>query len=61
MTPAELSSIGTGLDDLIRRLTAIAESAAGTDTDWVAQELFEAERALIRARRRVSAVTDKLR
>ncbi|MGH9190043.1 MAG: hypothetical protein ACRD0Q_08440 [Acidimicrobiales bacterium] len=61
MTGAELSSIGTALEELTRRLTGIAEAAVGTEADWIAQELFEVERSLLRARRQLSTVSDKVR
>ncbi len=52
----ELSSISTALDDLRRRVTAIAEGASGTDLDWVASNLFEVERSLGEAGRRLGTV-----
>ncbi len=56
---AELSSIATALDDLARRVTEIAERSTGTDDDWLATELFEVERSLGEARRRLSTVSDR--
>jgi hypothetical protein len=58
---AQLSSIATALDDLTRRVTEIAERSAGTDDDWLATELFEVERALGEARRRLNTVRDSRR
>lgn len=60
MSGPELSSIGSALDDLARRLTAIAESAGDTGLGWAAQDLFEVERSLGRARRRLAKVTEDM-
>jgi len=57
----ELSSISTALDDLVRRVTAIAESLANTDTDWVAQDLFAEERSLRAGHRRLLTLNERLR
>ncbi len=48
--------MSTALDDIRRRVTAIAESASGTDLDWVASNLFEVERSLGEASRRLGTV-----
>ena len=62
MSPrAELSSITTALDDLAGRVTRIAESSTGTDLDWLATDLFEVERRLGEARRRLNTVVERLR
>jgi hypothetical protein len=53
----ELSAISTALDDIRRRVTAIAEDSSGTDLDWVATNLFEVERSLGEASRRLGTVT----
>lgn len=58
---AELASITTALDDLSHRVTAIAERSVGTNLDWLATDLFEAERALGQARRRLGKVGERLR
>jgi hypothetical protein len=58
---SELSSIATALDDLTRRVTGIAERSTGTDLDWLATGLFEAERALGEARLRLDKIVEKLR
>jgi hypothetical protein len=52
--------MATALEDLASRLTALAEASAGTDDDWVARELFEVERSLGDARRRLAKVTATL-
>jgi hypothetical protein len=56
----ELSSITTALGDLTRQVTAIAEGLERTDRDDLAKELFEAERALLNAGRRLARVVDAL-
>ena len=58
---AELSSITTALDELTRRVTRIAERSAGTDLDWLATDLYEGERALREARRRLNRSVERLR
>ena len=58
---AQLSSITTALDDLARRVTEIAEQSTGTDLDWLANDLFEVERSLGDARRRLTRVGERLR
>ena len=55
---AELSSLATALDELARRITAIAEALAGTASDDVAAGLFDVERALGAARRRLARLVD---
>ncbi|MHB1717414.1 MAG: hypothetical protein ACYCV5_08850 [Acidimicrobiales bacterium] len=54
---AELSSIATGLDDLVRRITAHAEAAGAAGDDERAAELFAVERALAGAHRRLTRMT----
>jgi hypothetical protein len=53
--------MSTALDELARRVTAMAEALANTPADWVAQDLFAVERSLGAARRRLVAVTERLR
>ncbi|MDQ4132840.1 MAG: hypothetical protein M3179_06440 [Actinomycetota bacterium] len=57
----ELSSMASSLEDLVRRVTAMAETKAGTPEDWVAQELFEVERAVAEAVRRLDSLGRHLR
>ena len=52
--------MATALDDLTRRVTAIAESLANTQADWVAQDLFAVERSLGAGYRRLLALNDRL-
>jgi hypothetical protein len=54
---AELSSVATALDDLNRRLVAIADQAASDHDDETAAELFAVERALRGALRRLHRLT----
>jgi len=53
---AELSSISTGLEDLSKRVTAIAEDFARSRRDDVAAELYQVERALGTASRTLARV-----
>ena len=55
VSTAELSSLATALDDLTRRVTSLAEGLANEQHD-LATELFEVERSLNGARRRLSKV-----
>jgi hypothetical protein len=52
-TAAELSSAASLLDDLIRRISNLAAAAASHEDDLVAGELFEVERSLTSASRRI--------
>jgi protein tyrosine phosphatase (PTP) superfamily phosphohydrolase (DUF442 family) len=68
---SELSSMAATIDDLVRRVAALADASAGTEGDVVAvgrtgtrsvaQELYEAERALLEAGRRMGGLADALR
>ena len=48
------------LEDLGHRVTRMAEATVDTDDDWVAQELFEVERALTGAGRRLASLSRSL-
>ncbi|MHB1504315.1 MAG: hypothetical protein ACYCTL_09425 [Acidimicrobiales bacterium] len=50
---AELSSLTTALDDITRRIAALAGQAASAHDDAGASELFSVERALRGAVRRL--------
>ena len=50
---AELSSLTTGLAEIARRITALAERCAETEADDLSQGLFEVERTLGEAQRRL--------
>ena len=51
---AELSSLATALNELTQRVTAMAEAATAAKDDATAFDLFEAERALRAATRRLA-------
>jgi hypothetical protein len=57
-TRAELSSVATGLDELLSRVTAIAEHLLDPDRDVVGPELYEVERSLRSAQRRLTRILD---
>jgi DNA-directed RNA polymerase specialized sigma24 family protein len=59
-TAAQLSSLATALDELTRRVTALAESHAGSPDDGLAQDLYKVERALVEAHRRLARTADKM-
>jgi hypothetical protein len=58
---AELSSVSTSLEELLGRISRIAEALSGDERDVVGPDLFEVERALRSARRRVSRIVDSTR
>jgi hypothetical protein len=55
---AELSSVATSLEELLGRITRIAEGLSLDDRDMVGPDLFEVERALRSARNRVIRLVD---
>ncbi|MEA3018841.1 MAG: hypothetical protein QOI47_365 [Actinomycetota bacterium] len=57
----ELSSINTALSTLTDRITGMAESLAGTQRDDLAAALYEVERSLRNAQRRLDKVVDSFR
>ena len=54
-SPAELSSLASSLEDLSRRLRAMADAAAPAngDEEGIASDLWEIERVLKSAQRRL--------
>ncbi len=50
---SELSSIASSLEQITRRVTALADAAAGAKRDEIAANLIEVERALVGAVRRL--------
>lgn len=52
----ELSSISSALDDITLRVTSIAEDATGEEGEKLASQLFQVERALTDARRRLGVI-----
>jgi hypothetical protein len=58
---AELSSIAAGLEDLTRRVTGMAERHTTDPDRGYAGELYEIERSLLTANRRLAALVRALR
>ena len=58
-TRAELSSAATSLEELAARITRIADGLAGEERDAVGPELFEVERTLRSAYRRLGRLLDR--
>ena len=58
---AELSSLATALDDLAGRITRLAEDLRGEDAQSLGPGLYEVERTLLAAGRRLSKVVDEAR
>jgi hypothetical protein len=56
---AQLSSLSTALDDLSRRVTDLADQHQGSPREDVVADLFEVERHLTAASRRLKAVLDR--
>lgn len=57
----ELSSLATSLNQLTEQLTAIADSMAGGDRDELAASLYEVERSMVAAGRRLERIVSDLR
>jgi DNA/RNA-binding domain of Phe-tRNA-synthetase-like protein len=57
----QLSSVSTALTELTKRITVMAESLSGSERDDVAGALFEVERSLKTAARRLDKVVSDLR
>jgi hypothetical protein len=55
----QLSTIASSLDDLTRRITELADRRAPDPDDGLASELYEVERALQHASRRLQRVIDR--
>jgi len=58
---AELSALATSLDDLTRRITTMADRFARTPRTDVADSLYEVERSLLTAARKLDRVERSLR
>jgi hypothetical protein len=58
---AELSALATTLDEMTRRITAVADRDAGTPRADVADGLYEVERSLLTAARKLDRVERSLR
>jgi hypothetical protein len=50
---AQLAPLATALEELTRRITVLAESYGGSNDDQVSTELYEIERSLQQAARRL--------
>lgn len=57
---SQLSSMSTSLAELTVRLSTLAEELSGTEQDGVANSLYEVERALQTASRRLDQVLNDL-
>jgi hypothetical protein len=55
---SELSSIASSLEQISRRVTALADAAAGAKRDEVAASLIAVERALLGAVRRLERMLE---
>lgn len=51
---AELSSVATAVDELAKRVVAIGEGLSGDEREALSTDLFEVERALGTAARRLA-------
>jgi Mg2+ and Co2+ transporter CorA len=56
---AQLSSLSTALEDLTRRITELADQYQGSPREDVASDLYEIERQLVTATRRLQALLDR--
>ena len=57
---AQLSSLSTALEDITRRVTEMAEEYHGSPREDVAADLYEVERHLQAASRRLRSLVNKL-
>jgi hypothetical protein len=57
---AQLSSLATSLDDLVKRVTDLAEGFQGSPREDVAADLYDVERHLVAAHRRMQKLAHKL-
>lgn len=60
-TAAQLSSLQTSLAELAAKVTTAAEGFSGSERDDLASSLFEVERALHTAGRRLERIVEALR
>jgi hypothetical protein len=56
VSPAELSSLASSLDELTKRVGVAAAEAQAAGSEVVAVDLYEVERALTTARRRLARI-----
>jgi hypothetical protein len=57
---AALSTVASSLDELTARVTTEADRYAGTERDDIASDLYEIERSLRAAARRLERLIDRL-
>jgi hypothetical protein len=60
VSQAELSSLQTAIRELGERITAAADELVGTSDEGVAIDLYEVERSLRLAQRRIAKATQGL-
>jgi hypothetical protein len=60
VSQAELSSLQTAIRELGERITAAADELVGTSDEGVAIDLYEVERSLRMAQRRITKATQGL-
>ncbi len=60
VSPAELSSLETAIRELRERITAAADELVGTSDEDVAVDLYDVERSLRTAERRIIKAADGL-
>jgi hypothetical protein len=60
LDPAQISSLSTSLDELTARVTALADGYQGSPREDVAADLYEVERNLKTAGRRLRALRQRL-
>ena len=60
VSPAELSSLETAIRELRERITAAADELVGTSDEDVAIDLYEVERSLRTAQRRIVKASEGL-
>ena len=56
---AQLSSLSTALEDLSQRVTQMADGYRGSPREDVAADLYEVERHLVAASRRLRVLLDR--
>ena len=54
-----MSSVSTGVEELLKRVTEIADGLAGMEREGVGPDLYEVERSLRSAQRRLRRIVDK--
>lgn len=57
---AELSSVASAIDELVTRVDTIVDGLSEAERDRLSADLFELQRTLSAARRRLASVVDRL-